>query len=131
MTQKKKVLLLAGAVVVIAAVMLGVWFAFAPQGTAGNKDFGLTIAYADGTSDELSISTSQEFLRGALEDEGLIEGTESEYGMYVTTVNGVTADKSQQQWWCFTKDGETLTTGVDSTPVADGDHFEITLTTGW
>lgn len=49
----------------------------------------------------------------------------------VTTVNGVTADSSLEEWWCFTKGGETLNTGVDSTPIADGDHFEITLTTGY
>ena len=47
------------------------------------------------------------------------------------TVNGVTADDAQQQWWCFTKGGEMVNTGVDDTPIADGDTFEITLTTGW
>ena len=131
MTQKKKILILAGVVVVIAAVMLGAWFAFGPKGEAGGKEIGLTVVYADGTSDEMTISTSQEFLRGALEDESLIAGEESEYGMYVTTVNGVTADEGNQEWWCFTQDGETLMTGVDSTPIADGDHFEATLTVGW
>ena len=42
-----------------------------------------------------------------------------------------TADDSQQQWWCFTKGGEMLETGVDTTPIADGDAFEITLTEGY
>ena len=49
----------------------------------------------------------------------------------MTTVNGVTVDDSKQQWWCFTQDGEMLMTGVDTTPIADGDHFEITLTEGY
>ena len=56
---------------------------------------------------------------------------ESQYGLYVKTVNGVTADEAKEEWWCFTKDGEDVMTGVDSTPVADGDHFEITLKTGY
>ena len=33
--------------------------------------------------------------------------------------------------WCFTKAGEMLMTGVDTTPIADGDHYEIELKTGW
>ena len=47
------------------------------------------------------------------------------------TVDGVTADEAKQQWWCFTKGGETLMSGVDTTPIEDGDCCEITLTTGW
>ena len=31
----------------------------------------------------------------------------------------------------FVKDGEDLMTGVDATEIADGDQYEITLTTGW
>ena len=55
----------------------------------------------------------------------------SDYGLYVVTVDGETADEAQQQWWCFTKGGEMLMTGVDDTMIADGDAYEITLTTGW
>ena len=36
-----------------------------------------------------------------------------------------------QEWWCFTKNGETLMTGVDDTMIADGEHYEATLTVGW
>ena len=78
-----------------------------------------------------TITTEAEFLRGALEQEGIIAGEESDYGLFVTTVDGVTADDSLEQWWCFTKGGESLATGVDSTPIADGDTFEITLTEGY
>lgn len=78
-----------------------------------------------------TISTDAEFLRGALEQENLIAGDESQYGLFVKTVNGITADDANQEWWCFTKGGETLFTGVDTTPIADGDKFEITLTVGY
>ncbi len=80
---------------------------------------------------EFTVHTDQEFLRGALEELNLIKGSESEYGLFVTEVNGVAADDTKQQWWCFTKGGEELMTGVDTTPIADGDHFEIELKTGW
>ena len=77
-----------------------------------------------------TIHTDAEFLRGALEQEKLIEGTESQYGLFVTTVDGVTVDESLRQWWNF-KDGngDDLTVGVDSAPIADGDSFQIILAT--
>lgn len=79
-----------------------------------------------------TIQTDAEYLRGALEEEeGLIAGEESQYGLFIQTVNGVTADASIQQWWCITKGGEDVFTGVDSTPIADGDTFELTLVTGY
>ena len=118
--QKKKTLIIVCAAVVLVAAMLAVWFAFGPKGTAGQKAVGVTVVYTDA-----------EFLRQALEEQKLVEGEESQYGLYVKTVNGVTADEAKEEWWCFTKDGEDVMTGVDSTPVADGDHFEITLKTGY
>ena len=66
-----------------------------------------------------------------MEQEKLIAGDESEYGLFVKTVDGRTADDAKQEWWCFTKGGETLMTGVDDTPIADKEKFEITLTVGW
>ena len=78
-----------------------------------------------------SIQTDAEYLRGALEEEDLIAGEDGPYGLFVKTVNGITVDDAKQQWWCFTKGGEDLFTGVDDTPIADGDAFEITLKTGY
>ena len=130
-TQKKKVLIIAGIALVLVAVMAAAWFAFGPKGTAGQKNISVTVIYADASTDTFSISTDAEFLRGALEEQNLIAGDESEYGLFVKTVNGVTADDANQEWWSFSKDGEMLMTGVDSTPVADGDAFEITLVIGW
>ena len=131
MTQKKKngILVL---VAVLAVVLMGsVWFVMRPQGTAGEKNICITVVDAEGNSQNFEFSTSQEFLRGALEEQQLVEGEESEYGLFVKTVNGVTADDAKQQWWCFTKGGQELLTGVDDTPVADGDRFEATLKTGY
>ena len=61
----------------------------------------------------------------------LIAGDESEYGLFVKTVDGETADDANQEWWCFTKGGEMLMTGVDDTMIADGEQYEATLTVGW
>lgn len=130
--QTKKLWLIAGVAVVVIAALVGCWLAFGPKaGPAGSKAIDVTVVYADASSDSFHISTDAEFLRGALEEQNLIKGTESEFGLFVSEVNGVAADGSQQQWWRFSKGGEDLMTGVDSTPIADGDAFEITLTTGY
>ena len=66
-----------------------------------------------------------------MEPEGIIQGSESEFGLYILTVDGETADEDLQQWWCITKGGEQLMTGADDTMIADGEQYEFTLTTGW
>ncbi len=89
------------------------------------------VKHGDGTEKEFTITTESLNLRGALEQEELAQGDESEYGLYVKTVDRETADDGAQEWWCFTKDGEMLMTGVDDTMIADGEHYEIVFTVGW
>ena len=124
--------LLAGvlALVLVVAALIGVYFATRPATSAADKTITATVV-ANGEEEAFTIHTDEEYLRGALESIDLIAGEESEYGLFVTTVNGITADDANQEWWCFTKGGESLNTGVDSTPIADGDAFEITLTVGY
>lgn len=62
---------------------------------------------------------------------GIISGEEGQYGLFVKTVNGITADESKQEWWKFTKNGLVLDTGVSVTPVENGDVFEAILTVGY
>lgn len=96
-----------------------------------NEDAKITITLEvvgpDGSSEEITISTNPENnLRKALEAQKLISGDESEFGLYVKVVNGITADYDVDgSWWGLYKNGEMLMTGVDSTPIADGDHFEF------
>ena len=65
-----------------------------------------------------------------LENE-LVAGEIGQYGLFITTVDGETADDSKQQWWCITKGGEQGNTSADTTPIGDGDQFELTLTQGY
>ncbi len=51
----------------------------------------------------------------------LIAGDDSEYGLYVKTVNGITADYDvDQTYWAFYIDGEYAMTGVDTTDITPG-----------
>lgn len=133
MEEKRNKKGIVAAVILIAAVVLAgaAYLIFKPAGTPGDKTITVEVVLEDKSSKEHQIKTEAEFLRQALEQENLVAGDESDFGLFVTEVDGVAADSGRQQWWRFTKDGEQLDTGVDTTPIADGDHFEVTLTTGW
>ena len=130
-TTSAKVLALLLALALSLGLLAGCSDAGGGSKTEGVKKITFTVVHGDGTSKDFSIETSQEMLGAALLDEKLIEGDEGEYGLFVTTVDGETADSSQQQWWCLTAGGGTVTTGVDSTPIEDGGQYEFTLTTGY
>ena len=123
----KKIWLAVAALVVAVAVVLGIYFVTRPAPQQGGKTITVQVVLLEGEPSDFTIQTDEEYLRGALESIDLIEGSESEYGLFVTTVNGVTVDDSKQQWWCFTQDGEMLNTGVDDTVISDGDHYEASI----
>lgn len=128
MKKNAKVLIALAAAVI---VLLGAWLCLKPSGAKGSKELDVQVVYADESSKEFRISTDAAYLGEALKEAELIEGEDGPYGMFITSVDGVTADDSLQQWWCVTKGGESVTTGADATPIEDGDHFELTLTTGY
>lgn len=95
------------------------------------KTITVTVTDDKGEDTVFTITTTAEFLRGALEQEKLVQGDESEYGLYVKIVNGIEADYDKNgAYWGFFKGGEYLPSGVDTTPIADGDAFEIVYTKG-
>lgn len=82
-----------------------------------------------GESKEHEIKTTGKTLADALLEAELVEGTNDEYGLYITTVDGEVADYSADQaYWALSKNGEYLMTGASSTEIADGEHYEITYT---
>ena len=70
----------------------------------------VSVTHADGSEKEFVITTEALNLRGALEQENLVQGDESEYGLFVTTVDGeglslVATAPSGSRLWCI---GDTL-----------------------
>ena len=74
------------------------------------------------------VATDAEFLRQAMDEaEGLTyDGTESDFGMMVETVNGEQAIYAEDNaYWAFYVDGEYGQYGIDSQPVEDGVTYSI------
>ena len=130
-TNKKGIVIGLVALVVLIAAFALLYTQLMPKPAAGAKAVTATVVHKDGTSAMVEMHTDAEFLRQALEEKQLISGDETEFGLWVKTVDGETANDANQEWWCFTKGGEMLMTGVDATPIEDGDAFEITLTVGY
>ena len=89
-------------------------------------EFTFTVVDKDGNETEFEIHTDKETVGEALLELNLIAGEESEYGLYVKTVNGITADyNTDGVYWAFYVNGEYATSGVDTTPVTAGDSYSF------
>lgn len=128
---KSKKMLIGGVAlvaVVVAAALL--WMNFAPKGEAGAKTVTVEIVHGDKSTKTVELHTTAAYLGEALqEQEGLVEGEESTYGLYIQAVDGEWVSEADRTWWCITKEGAEVPTGADLTPIADGDRFELTLLT--
>ena len=76
-----------------------------------------------------TIKTDKETLGDALVEHKLIEGEDGPFGLYVKKVNGIYADYDKDgYYWGLQKNGEVCMSGVDSTTISDGEHYELVLT---
>lgn len=92
----------------------------------GQTTFNFTVVDKDGNETEFEIHTDKETVGEALLEVNMIAGEESEYGLYVKTVNGITADyDTDGVYWAFYVNGEYATSGVDTTPVTEGDSYSF------
>lgn len=119
------------ALVVLVIVMGLVYMKFGPQGEKGDKNIIVEVITSEDDSQEFKINTDAQFLRQALDEQKLINGSDSDFGFFITTVNGREAKADNQEWWQITKSGEFLQYGVDDIAIADGEHYEITLIVGY
>ena len=86
----------------------------------------LSVADKEQNRTDYEIHTNQETVGAALLELGLIAGEEGPYGLYVTTVGGITLDFSTDgSYWAFYIDGEYAVSGVDSTPITPGASYSL------
>lgn len=87
----------------------------------GETMFLFNVVDPDGKESSFEIHTDEKTVGAALLSLGLIAGEDSEFGLYVKTVNGVTLDYAADgSYWALYVDGEYASTGVDSTDITAG-----------
>lgn len=87
----------------------------------GKTQFLFTVVDKEGQETNFEIHTDKEIVGEALLELDLIAGDEGEFGLYVKTVNGITADYDvDQTYWAFYVNGEYASSGVDTTNIEEG-----------
>lgn len=90
----------------------------------GETKFGFTVTDADGKETSFEIHTDKKTVGEALTELDLIAGDQSEYGLYVKTVNGITVDYDKDgKYWAFYINGEYASKGVDATDITEGAEY--------
>jgi predicted small lipoprotein YifL len=94
------------------------------------KSFVFEVTDLDGTKTEFSVKYDTETTVGeALIKENLIAGENGPYGLMVDTVNGQKYDYNEDGvYWAFYINGEYAMTGVDMTPIQDGETYSFVAT---
>ena len=90
----------------------------------GQTKFAFVVVDKDGNETNFEIHTDKATVGEALLELELIAGETSEYGLYVKTVNGITADYDvDQTYWAFYVNDAYATAGVDATAVEAGAKY--------
>ena len=90
----------------------------------GAKTFAVEVTDADGKVTAFTVKSDEQTVGAALLALNVIAGDEGQYGLYVKTVNGITADYDKDQtWWAFYVDGVSASAGVDSTDIVNGSTY--------
>lgn len=92
----------------------------------GQTTFLFTVVDKDGNETNFEIHTDKTIVGEALLDVDLIAGDESEFGLYVKTVNGITADYDvDKTYWAFYVNDEYAMSGVDTTTIEEGSTYSF------
>ena len=135
MKPNKKFIIGVSALVVAIIVLLNIFYQNKPQPQAGSKAFTLEVIDDQGAEKAYSGKTDAEYLADLMKElqaqgDFSYEGETGEYGLFISTVNGLTADyDTNGAYWSIMVNGEYGQYGADAQPVADGDDFQLVYTT--
>ena len=94
----------------------------------GSKHLDFTAVDANGTEYQFHIHTDKTYVGEALEELGLIEGTEGDFGLYVNKVNGIYAEyETTGTYWAFYVDGTYAMAGIDMTEITEGTAYSMKI----
>ena len=114
--KNKKLLFAALALVLVIALMAGVYLATRPQAVEGQKNVTIVIVYKDGTEKKLEYATTHEYLSELLLEKELVTGYASEeYGFTIESVDGITLDwATDGAYWAVYEGEEYALQGIDT-----------------
>ena len=97
----------------------------------GKTAFNFEVTDLDGKTTKFLVKTDKTIVGDALLEVGLITGDPGPYGLYVKTVNGITADYDKDgAYWAFYMGGEYAVKGVDQTTIDTTATYAFVKTKG-
>lgn len=122
----KKTWIALGALIVVVALLVGVFALTRPQAQEGSKEITITVVHSDGTEKTFDCSTDEEFLDKALLADGIITGHEDQFGLVIDSADGEEAiwERDSAYWSLYVGD-EYATLGISRTPVEDGASYKL------
>lgn len=121
--EKKTNIILAAVAVVLILCVLVCWAATKPRALDEVKEITLTVYHTDESVSDFTLRTTARTLAEALTAAGVIEGVDTEDGLFVYVVDGETADGANGRHWVNLVNGEESDRTADALPIEDGDHF--------
>ena len=126
--------LLFGLVACAAVEKTGVWETATYRRDMTLGDGVRTVTVEVAAEDEVitfTVKTDKETVGAALLEEELIAGEEGDFGLYIKTVNGMTADYDvDRSYWAFYIDGDYAMSGVDGTAIDEQATYRLEYTRG-
>ena len=94
----------------------------------GAKTLSITVSMQENTV-VFTVKTDADTLKDALLPLSLIQGEQQSAGYMVYYVNGVRANYNEDgAYWAIMQGDDYLMTGVDTTPISDGDSYAFIYT---
>ena len=136
MSKNKKLIIGIIGIVAVILILFAVYSKFKPAAEEGTKAYTLEVVDNNAETKTYEGKTDAEFLKDLMDelsDKGdfSYDGEEVEYGLYINTVNGLTADfDTDGAYWAIYVNGEYGMYGADSQPVEDGSTYRLAYEKG-
>ncbi len=131
----KRILSLISVIVLMAVMALGMISCGKQEAAETETEGAAKVTVTVEVTDDKGEKTSKEYTTAAvtladlLKEEKIAEGEDSDYGFYITTVNGLVADyNTDGAYWALYKDGEYMMTGADGENLTDGAVYGLVYT---
>lgn len=126
--KNKKPIILAIALVLVAALLAGLYLYTRPSVSADAKTFTVIVTHSNGSTKDFTYTTDRELLGEYLYDQGLVIADPANPGMF-HTVDGETASWEElHSYWAFYEGDDYANQGIETTPIADGAVYQLIYT---
>jgi len=124
MSKKTTIIALVCLLVVLAGALTA-WLLLKPEADDGTKSFTVEVVHKDGSVKTFQYTTDAQFLGDYLVEQGLVEIGDADEGMFHYVDGESAIYEVDVAYWAFYIGGEYATTGLFTTPIADGVTYEL------